>query len=161
MVDDLTKSVHSASISARITAFLSITSLVSWTILIDDALRISTAGYSVDNATLTIRTTRRGIAWIGWFFLFDAQLEWISYERRWTTTDRAVVDHVTLSVESTHSHAWVDAFGVDAGFVPWTVGADGTLRSATTTSGVAEETWQAFADRILSQRFAYSVYSAW
>lgn len=64
MVDDLAQGVEAAGIDARVFALLGEASLVTWTILVDDTLRIVASSSTVDHTALSIDRARGWVAWI-------------------------------------------------------------------------------------------------
>lgn len=139
MIDDLAESIHSASVSARISAFLTVASFISRTILIDDTFWIGTACDAIQYSALAVWTAGRRTARICWFFLLDTQFERISYEWWWTATNWTVIDYKTFGVESAYTNAWVDTFQVHTSLVSWTVGTDGAFWSAISARCIAKE----------------------
>lgn len=62
MVDHLADGVDTASVHTRISTLLVEAGLVTWTVLVDDALWVDTAGNAVNDSTLAVATTGRRIA---------------------------------------------------------------------------------------------------
>lgn len=54
MINDLTKSIETASISARVLAFLEVAGFVSGAVRIDDAFWIDAGGCTVDYPALAV-----------------------------------------------------------------------------------------------------------
>lgn len=71
-----------------------------------------------------------------------------------------MVDDLANCIEATDAGAWVDTLGVDASFVSWTVGADGTFWATAAGGSRSEEAWQTFADGVLAGYTAHGVNTA-
>lgn len=62
VVDHLADGVDTASVHTRVSTLLVEAGLVTWTVLVDNALWVDAAGNAVDDSTLAVATTWRRVA---------------------------------------------------------------------------------------------------
>lgn len=86
-----------------------------------------------------------------------AQCERITNQGCWAATDRTVIDNMTFSTKATCTRTRINALLVRASLISWTIGADGTLRAASSCGWCAMETGQAFTNGIFSRSLADGV----
>lgn len=162
VVDGTTDGIDAAGVQAWISALLANARPVPGAVFVDHTLRIAAGGSSVVDATDSVAAARRWLARIHRLRLARSLAldEWIAHHVGRTAAHRTVVDGLANGSESAFAHAGVHALGVDAGPILGTVRAQGTLRSAALDQRISEESWQAFAHRLLVLLSAYGVGAA-
>ena len=125
VIVDHTDCIDSTSSRARILASAPDASLADRTITAENTLRpaadigiayiiflTGASNLAIDDCTLSIRSARIWIARILWFWRWNiaiclTQEEWITSVAWRAVTDRIVVFHVTVSIDTTRTWTWV------------------------------------------------------
>lgn len=139
MVNGIANSVYSASIQARITAFLVEAASIRWTIIICDTLWICTNCSSMNLTTEAIDIAWIWYTWIGWFIQKRSTFnKWITKRLTWAWTNWAMIYCFACSSVSTNIRAWINAFIINAWLCSRTIWTNHTLRMTPSSGWISE-----------------------
>lgn len=88
-----------------------------------------------------------------------ATCKWIACVISRANTDSIMIHNTTISIETTSSRAWINAFLIDARFLQWTIGYTDTF--GTTSWRTAKVAGQTRANRLILLRQTLTVWTTW